>query len=182
VNQPYSNVPKEKHKVFITYYHAENEIYRSRFEEQFSRYYVSKSLGVGEIDTELSTEYISQLIRRNYLADASVVIVLVGPNTKFRRHVDWEISAGLEPYSGRSGLLGILLPEFLIWANRHDTDALPPRLADNVLSGYATICTWSEIDSHPTRLIDYVDRSFEMRTQDHLVNNGRLQMVRNTGP
>jgi hypothetical protein len=179
---PFAYVTKERHKVFLAYYHADDEFYRSSFEKQFSAYYTSKSVDLGEIDTELSTEYIRRLIRRNYLADASVVIVLAGPNTKYRKHVDWEISAGLEPYSGRSGLLGVLLPEFPVVGGRYDTDHLPPRLADNVISGYANVCKWAEIDGNPNRLTEYVNRSFAMRVQQDLVRNSRVQMARNTGP
>src|SRR2546426_3884279 len=41
------------------------------------------------------------------------ILVLVGPKTKCRKHVDWEISAGLnKKVGGYSGLLGVLLPGF----------------------------------------------------------------------
>ena len=66
----------------------------------------------GEYDPDKSDEYIKRLIREDKVSDSSVVIVLVGPNTRKRKHVDWEIYAGLRSsVNGSYGLVGIMLPE-----------------------------------------------------------------------
>ena len=147
-----SFIKKVKHKLFLSFYHADDENYRRSFTTQFHPFYVSKSVELGEITTDNSAEYIKRLIRENYIADASVVVVLVGPKTKCRKHVDWEIAAGLEPMSGRSGLLGVLLPEFPLRDNKYQYEDMPKRLADNVRSGYAEVRTWTQINRNPQQL------------------------------
>ncbi|MGH3982133.1 MAG: TIR domain-containing protein [Pseudonocardiaceae bacterium] len=173
-------VPKEKHKLFLSYYHNDDEWYRRSFTDQFRSYYLSKSVELGDIATDNGAEYIKRLIRENYVADASVVVVLVGPKTKCRKHVDWEISAGLEPHSGRSGLLGILLPEFPLDKNTYNPDDLPFRSLENVNSGYAILRTWSYIDGNLSGLISAVNEAFDKRLHDELAKNGMPQMRHNT--
>ena len=96
-----------KHKLFISYYHSDDEYYRDKFEELFGDLFINKSVQIGDIDDDLSDEYIKRLIRENYISDTSVVVVLVGKNTYCRKHVDWEISAGL---LNNAGLIGLALP------------------------------------------------------------------------
>ena len=62
-------------------------------------------------DPDDSDEYIKRLIREDKISDSSVIVVLVGNNTKNRKHVDWEIYAGLRAsINGNAGLIGIMLP------------------------------------------------------------------------
>lgn len=82
-----------KHKLFISYYHNNDEYYKNKFEELFGDLFINKSVKLGDIDDDLSEEYIKRLIRENYISDTSVVVVLVGKNTYCRKHVDWEISS-----------------------------------------------------------------------------------------
>ena len=63
-----------KHKLFISYYHKDDEYYRDRFEELFGDLFINKSVRYGDIDGDLSTEYIKRLIRENYISDTSVVV------------------------------------------------------------------------------------------------------------
>lgn len=105
---------------------------------------INKSVMDGEYEPHNSDEYVKRLIREEKITDSSVIVVLVGPNTKKRKHVDWEIYAGLRhSINGNSGLVGILLPEFPLSINNgfQYTD-LPARLADNVISGYAKLYLW----------------------------------------
>ena len=59
-----------------------------------------------------ATETIRQQIRDNFIRDATVTVVLIGPCTWQRKHVDWEIGSSLRKTkrNSRCGLLGILLP------------------------------------------------------------------------
>ena len=140
----------QRHKVFVSYYHEDDQIYRNKFERLFlSRYdiFVSKSVGIGDIDPHdnQTTEYIRQQIRDKYIRDATVVVVLVGARTWQRKYVDWEISAGLRhtKRNPRCGLLGILLPTYPGYkSNKYYPDTIPPRLYDNLESGFATIHSW----------------------------------------
>ena len=108
----------KRHKVFVSYYHDEDQAYRECFEELFSDIYdiyVPKSVERGDIDdTRRSTDQIRQIIRDDHLRDSTVTIVLVGAHTWRRKFVDWEIGSSIRQTQDdpRSGLLGILLPTF----------------------------------------------------------------------
>ena len=67
-----------KHKVFVSYHHENDEEYREKFEKIFSNIYVSKTVEIGDIDPNLSTETVRRKIREEYLGDTSVTVVLVG--------------------------------------------------------------------------------------------------------
>ncbi len=171
-----------RHKVFISYYHKEDEYYRNRFEELFGHLFINKSVKPGDIDTDISDEYIKRLIQQEYITDASVVLVLVGPKTHCRKHVDWEISAGLmKKVGGYSGLLGILLPEFpLTSEGKYYYDDLPPRLADNVKTSYAKIYTWNWVCAYEYRIKEAIEEAFKARVEKaHLIDNSRPQFKRN---
>ena len=50
---------------------------------------VSKSVQIGDIDSNLPTERIRQKIRDEYLRDSTVTIVLIGSETWKRKHIDY---------------------------------------------------------------------------------------------
>lgn len=178
---PY-NSEVSKHKVFLSYYHDEDQYYRDKFESDFGHLFISKSVNPGDIETDLSTEYIKRLIQEGYITDSSVLAVLVGPKTCCRKHVDWEISAGLNKKAGGySGLIGILLPEFPKTNDgKYYTDNLPARLADNVNSGYAVIYTWSWICESDNRVKDAIEKAFNDRIdKSDKIDNSRKQLGKN---
>lgn len=97
----------QRHKVFISFYHHDDQVYKNYIDRYLSSNIINKSVMEGEYCTDNSDEYIKRLIREDKISDSSVVVVLVGPNTKNRKHVDWEIYAGLRPsINGNSGLIG----------------------------------------------------------------------------
>lgn len=172
-----------RHKVFLSYYHNDDQQYRDAFESAFGDIYIVKTVQSGDIATDNSDEYIKRLIQEDFISDASVIIVLVGPKTKCRKHVDWEISAGLDRrVGGYSGLMGILLPTFpLTSANEYNRDDLPKRLDANVHSGYAKLYRWNGITSNADSLAAAIDAAFKRRLTDaNKIVNGLLQMQRNT--
>ena len=73
---------------------------------------VERSVGDGDIEDNLRVETIRRRIRDEFIADATVTVVLIGPATWQRKHVDWEIGSSLRATrtNSRCGLLGILLP------------------------------------------------------------------------
>lgn len=84
-----------RHKVFTSFYHKDDQKYKDYIDRNFSHLIINKSIMNGEYDPDNSDAYIKRLIREDKVSGSSVVIVLVGPNTKGRKHVDWEIYAGL---------------------------------------------------------------------------------------
>ena len=91
-----NNAPR--HKVFVSYHHANDQAYRNYFEKLFVDTHdimVSKSVQIGEISPNLQTETIRQKIRDEYLGDSTVTVVLIGSQTWQRKHVDWEIGSSI---------------------------------------------------------------------------------------
>lgn len=169
----------DKHKVFISYYHNDDESYRDKFEELFGDLFINKCVKPGDIDEDLSTNYIKRLIQENYISDTSVVVVLVGPKTYCRKHVDWEISAGLmKKVGGYSGLLGLCLPEHPDYNNNNiDEKITPPRLLDNIKSGYAKYYNWT---TNKNSIKKIIETAFKAKNDEFdLINNSRSQFGHN---
>lgn len=99
-----------KHKVFVSYHHDNDQAYKEALIN--SDIFVDYSVDTGDISDNLNDEAIRQKIRDEYLKDSTVTIVLVGLQTKYRKHVDWEIYSSM--FNGKvnkqSGILIINLP------------------------------------------------------------------------
>lgn len=102
------------HKVFISYHHQNDQDYKDALIE-YGRYYaafIDKSVDAGQISENLTDQAIREKIRDDYLRDTTVTILLVGVETKWRKHVDWEIYSSM--FDGvrnkKSGILVINLP------------------------------------------------------------------------
>ena len=105
-----------KRKVFISSFHAnrgEVDWFIHRWTDQES-VFTPKALctfGNDDFINSDSPEYVMGEIRRKYVGDASVTIVLVGKCTHSRRYVDWEIKSSLRRgESLPNGLLAYVLP------------------------------------------------------------------------
>ena len=169
-----------KRKTFVSYYHKDNQDSRTKFENLFGDLIVSKSVEDGDIDSDNSDEYIKQLIQKDYLADTTVLVVLIGPKTKCRMHVDWEISGAISTkVGGSSGLLGIKLPGHPDFGTgKHNYDLLPARLSDNLKSGYAIIRDWTD---DRVKMQSYIEEAFANRTSmADKRTNSRIQMDKDT--
>lgn len=164
-----------KHKLFISYYHSDDEYYRDKFEELFGDLFINKSVQIGDIDDDLSDEYIKRLIRENYISDTSVVVVLVGKNTYCRKHVDWEISAGL---LNNAGLIGLALPSHSSYKkDKYSKDDVPGRLVDNLKSGYESFYDWTE---NRTTMVNLIEKAFDKKSKmKDEKDNSRIQMKKN---
>ena len=190
-----------RHRVFVSYYHEQDQFYRERFELMFSDIYnilESKSVEIGDIDPYLKTETIHQKIRDVYLRDSTVTVVLVGAKTWQRKFVDWEINSSIRDtkYNSRSGLLGILLPTYPparpAWERlftgdtlpahqitqniRYNPHTIPPRLYDNLACGFATIHNWSENSS---MVQSWIDKAFKRRLNKTILPNNARPLFKN---
>lgn len=169
-----------RHRVFISYHH-EDQTYKDRFIQMMGDDIVDASVEDGDIDDDnLATETIRQRIRDNFIRDATVTVVLIGPCTWQRKHVDWEIGSSLRDTNSnpRCGLLGILLPNHWNYStDKYNPHLIPPRLADNCGSNdpYALIYNWS----HQTDDVrSWIHRAFERRDGSP-PSNARLQFRNN---
>jgi hypothetical protein len=72
------------HKVFVSYHHANDQLFRSEFEKLFAHTYgvfISKSVQVGAISPWLNADAVRAKVRDDYLRDSTVTVVLIGTNT-----------------------------------------------------------------------------------------------------
>ncbi len=162
-----------KHKVFISYYHHDDEKYKIQFEKLFGDLFINKSVEPGDINSDNKDEYIKRLIRENYISDSSVIIVLIGPKTLCRKHVDWEIYAGLYK---NAGLVGLILPEHINYGEKnYQIGTMPKRFEDNLKSKYAKVWDWTE---NRNQIKNIIEKTFVNRNPK-LKNNSRKQMQRN---
>ena len=107
------NIPK--HKVFISYYHADDQDYKNTLLLANKKYDLFDDYSVHENevdDTNLTDEQVRKIIRDDYIQDATVLILLCGQNTKRRKHIDWEIHAAMyhSDVNPQMGILVINLP------------------------------------------------------------------------
>ena len=171
----------QRHKVFVSFYHHDDQRYKNYIDWYLSENIINKSVMDGEYNTDNSDEYIKRLIREEKISDSSVIVVLVGPNTKNRKHVDWEIYAGLRSsIHGNSGLVGIFLPELpKTEKGEYYYFDIPARLADNIRSGYANCYDW---DYAINNFDSIIEEAFNNRiSRRELIDNSRKQMQRNIG-
>ncbi|MCY4436925.1 MAG: TIR domain-containing protein [Chloroflexi bacterium] len=155
-----------RHRTFISFHHEDQE-YKDYFVQMLGDDIVDESVSDGDIDDDnLSTDRIRQIVRDDFIRDATVTVVLIGPCTWQRKHVDWEIGSSLRSTkrNSRCGLLGILLPNH--WdrlTGKYNPNLIPPRLADNCIvdDPYALIYDWSK---NSTRVRKWIHRAFERRS------------------
>ena len=159
-----------RHKVFVSYHHDNDQTYRDEFEKLFSNIFdimVSKSVQIGDLDPNLKTPTIRKKIRDEYLRDSTVTIVLIGAETSKRKHVDWEIGASIRQtqHSTRSGLLGILLSTYPRPSGEPDkycADTIPERLYNNIECEFAKIYNWC---TDPHIVQKWIHEAFDRRNK-----------------
>jgi hypothetical protein len=135
-----------KRDVFISSFHANRQevdtfIYRWATVE---RVFTAKALCTFDNDDFINSndpEYVMGEIRRKYLLNSSVTIVLVGSCTHSRRYVDWELKSSLRcGMNVPNGLVAFVLPSAMPPANglygplewhQRAWPAVPDRLAAN---------------------------------------------------
>lgn len=158
-----------RHKVFISYYHYEDQDYANILASRYEDAIIDKSL-YGDFG-HLKNDAILNKIRKEHLRDSTVTVVLVGLHTYGRKWVDWEINASLRPYADRTrnGLLGVYLPKH---SRKHF------RLTDNIISGYAVRINWKVIDRR-NGFSDAVHDAWKRRRYDYLIDNSRSLREKN---
>ncbi len=105
---------RRKHKVFISYHHEYDQLAKEALLALNDQYqiFIDGSVCIGDIDEHATDEFIRETIRDDYLKDTTVTILLVGLETKNRKHIDWELYSSM--YDGKknkkSGILVVQLP------------------------------------------------------------------------
>lgn len=151
-----------KHKVFISYHHKNDQYYKDYLSQfgTLNDIFIDMSVDTGDIDENLDDQSIRRKIRDEYIRDASVLILLVGEETKNRKHIDWEIYSSM--YDGsvnkKLGILVVQLPEIFPQYYR------APHGNDEKMNLYPSTTSWITISSKaeyerrypylPERIID----------------------------
>jgi len=171
-----------RHKVFISYHHADQEQvddFIRTFDEERD-VFISRGIGIEMSDDVINsdnTTYVMRRIRELYLQDSTVTIVLIGKCTWARRYVDWELQSSLR--SGETvtpnGLLGIVLPS----AGKKPT--APNRLSINLNNddkdGYAR---WYWYPNRKDTLASWIEDAFQARSaRSNLIENPRERFKNN---
>ena len=155
------------HRVFISFYHRDDQRYKDALVKwaEDNNVFIDGSVETGDIPDYLDDQQIRETIRDEYLKDTSVTIVLVGPNTRHRKHVDWEIYSSM--YDGkkhtRSGIIVVMLPEEYC-----DSCHIP--YANEKSQIYPEITNWVSIDSRKEYERRYPD--MPERIIDNLMKDG----------
>ena len=170
-----------RHKVFISFHEQDIE-YKEEFVRRMGKRIVDRSVDTGNIDdTGTKTARVRQKIRDEYIRDATVTIVLIGPRTWQRKHVDWEIGSSIRKTkrNPRCGLVGILLPDHPNYGKKRNMLLMPPRLADNCEGEdpYSLIYDWSKPWA-PAKVASWLHRAF-VRRDGIQPNNSRAPFARN---
>jgi hypothetical protein len=102
------------HKVFISYHHRNDQWYKDELVRMNDIYniFIDRSIQTGDISENLEHQTIRRIIRDDRLRDSTVTILLLGTETRYRKHVDWELKSSMinGAVNKRSGILVITLP------------------------------------------------------------------------
>lgn len=173
----------------MSYHHDNDQGYKNKFIDMMGAdYIVDRSVGEDDIDdSNTNTETIRQRIRDEFIADATVNVVLIGNETWKRKHVDWEISSSIlnTKKNSRTGLIGILLPSYKRpEPGKYTRYTIPPRLWDNVneenfsSDSFAYIYGWKD---DPKIIQQWIHEAFLRRDKINPINNRPLYGKNRTG-
>jgi hypothetical protein len=141
--------------------------------------FIPKQLGVYDDEDFINssdTAYVMQQIKKKYLNDSTVTIVLLGTCTHSRRYIDWEIKASLQQGEATpSGLLGIVLPSLSNAPN------LPNRFALNWSNDEECYAEYHWSPRTAEQLGQWIEDAYQARTNKaHLIQNPQDMMKYNS--
>lgn len=185
-----------RHKVFISYYHDDDQLYKDEIIKWNKIYnlFDDYSVNDGDIDdTYLTDEEIRVKIRDEYIKDATVLILLCGCNTKYRKFIDWELHAAMydTEKNPKMGILVVNLPscrnniravedrekeivasnitKWTSFTKRSEYEYaypdLPSRLIDSLVTKHSdiTFVNWVTISNNPLLFQELVDFAYTRR-------------------
>ena len=170
-----------KRKVFISHYKGDKDEVEA-FIEKFANeenVFIPKVLGANDNDDFIEstdTDYVMTQIRKKYLDDSTVTIVLVGSCTHGRRYIDWELKSSLRQGTYTpNGVMGIILP------SKGKNAYLPPRLEANWGEGHGNCyARYLVYPSSAKQLHDWIEDAYDARTsRANLIKNSQEMMKYN---
>lgn len=177
-------------RLFVSCELGDAESYRLAFEQAFGHLFSALASRPAYLDSRSADAYSEDLHRLGLIDAATCIVVLVSRNAHSSRRIDWEIASGLQrDESGvAAALLGIMLPEVprrmapqgaAPGVPFFDYKEMPPRLADNVRSGYARIYDWTWICADEVRVGEALAAAaVARRERTHLLDNSRQRLTK----
>ncbi|XWX62433.1 TIR domain-containing protein [Desulfitobacterium sp. AusDCA] len=170
-----------KRRVFISHYKGDRTevddfVQKFAIEEKVFTPYVLGANDNDEFINSANPEYVMTQIRKKYLLDTTVTIVLIGSCTHSRRYIDWELKSSLKQgeYTP-NGVMGIILP------SKGNSAYLPPRLEDNWSKGHENCyARYWVYPKTAEQLGAWIEDAFNARTsRAHLIKNSQDMMKYN---
>ncbi|HDR9090175.1 TPA: TIR domain-containing protein [Burkholderia vietnamiensis] len=154
-----------KRKVFISHYKGDKDEVEAFIDEFANKHKVFTPYVLGANDNNdfidsTDTAYVMTQIRKRYLQDTTVTIVLVGSCTHGRRYVDWELKSSLQQGETLpNGVMGIILP------SQGSSAHIPQRLKDNWAKGHSDCyARYWVYPKTPEQLGKWIDDAYDART------------------
>lgn len=196
-----------KHKVFISFHHANDQWYKDELVRwgTVNDIFIDGSVEMGEIPDYWDAQKIREYIRDEHLRDTTVTILLVGTETKNRKHVDWELFSSM--FDGKknkkSGILVVnlpstnctnhtlcspeekaaILPEVKDWISISDRAEyekrypyMPARIIDNLLKTGVSISVVSWKDLDIDKMKLLIDKAYESRLSNDYDMSREMRM------
>ena len=195
------------HKVFISFHHANDQWYKDELVKwgTENNVFIDGSVDMGEIPDNWDAQHIREYIRDNHLKDTTVTILLVGTETKNRKHIDWELFSSM--YDGKvnkkSGILVInlpsvccqyhtlctkeekeaILPNQKTWISINDRSEfdrrypyMPARIIDNLLKKGVSISVINWSDVSVDKLKLLIDKAYDARSNNDYDMSREMRM------
>lgn len=152
-------------QVFVSFHHENEQLYKDHLSRMLTESYLVRDRSLQDpIDTRVP-ENAMRAIRERYITGTTATIVLCGAQTVQRKFVDWEIKATLDK---RHGLIGVYLDT--AYDPRTGKYWCPPRLVENIDSGYAAWVSWQQFTVNPLAARSTIEAAIG-RSSD-LIRNG----------
>lgn len=195
------------HKVFVSFHHANDQWYKDELVKwgTENNVFIDGSVDMGEIPDNWDAQHIREYIRDNHLKDTTVTILLVGTETKNRKHIDWELFSSM--YDGKvnkkSGILVInlpsvccqyhtlctkeekeaILPNQKTWISINDRSEfdrrypyMPARIIDNLLKKGVSISVINWDDLSVDKLKLLIDKAYYARSNNDYDMSREMRM------
>lgn len=195
------------HKVFVSFHHANDQWYKDELVRwgTENNVFIDGSVDMGEIPDNWDAQHIREYIRDNHLKDTTVTILLVGTETKNRKHIDWELFSSM--YDGKvnkkSGILVINLPSVCCqyhtlctkeekeaillnqktWISINDRSEfdrrypyMPARIIDNLLKKGVSISVINWDDLSVDKLKLLIDKAYDARSNNNYDMSREMRM------
>lgn len=195
------------HKVFVSFHHANDQWYKDELVRwgTENNVFIDGSVDMGEIPDNWDAQHIREYIRDNHLKDTTVTILLVGTETKNRKHIDWELFSSM--YDGKvnkkSGILVInlpsvccqyhtlctkeekeaILPNEKTWISINDRSEfdrrypyMPARIIDNLLKKGVSISVINWGDLSVDKLKLLIDKAYDARSNNDYDMSREMRM------